>query len=349
MANYTDSVEAAANYKLNQMMLMPEFKVKPSAALSVFMKNTNFLISASEREAQWNQKPSDSTVVTVKTLNKQTTTNAAARAAAHTGSINDSSTANASYSVYAQKFKYSIKQADKDIFTLAEMIAAQYRSAFIDWHERVETALISSLDTNRSQAVESLTPQAGTWDASNFWFGVDNDEKDYYFQRIQAFMKEQYYSGQFDVINNMGADIAMAQIGQQGQGNSTNLGWQLPGINGVASTGFANESGYDFMSYILKQGTIGILPWIPRLNRDGFGDIFQNGGKYSKMPDPLGSGLTFAVHQYATAADNATPAETQDIDIEVEISCDLAPFYAPETTANANPVFKVGLLQAGGA
>jgi hypothetical protein len=344
MANYTDSVEAAANYKLNEMMLKPEFKVKPSAALSVFTKNTNFLIPASERERQWNQKPSDSTTVTVKTLNKQSTTNASARAAAHTGSINDSSTVNATYTIYAQKFKYSIKQADKDIFMLGEMIAAQFRSAFIDWHERVETALISSLDTNRSQAVVSVTPQSGTWDNSNFWFGVSNSERDFYFQHIQSFMREQYYNPTYDVINNVGADIVMAQIAQQGGGNSTNLGWQLPGIDGVVSTGFANETGYDFMSYILKQGTIGILPWIPTLNRQGFGDIFQEGGKYSTMPDPLGSGLTFAVHQYATAADNATPAETQDIDIQVEISCDLAPFYAPETTSNANPVFKVGLL-----
>ena len=157
-------------------------------------------------------------------------------------------------------------------------------------------------------------------------------------------MKEQYYTGQLSVINNIGADIRMAQIAQQGQGNSANLGWQIPGINSYVSTGFANEAGYDYMSYIFKQGTIGILPWIPQKNREGFGDIFKVGGLYSTMLDPLGSGLTFAVHQYATAADNAAAAETQDIDIEVEISCDLAPFHAPQTTSNADPVFKVGLL-----
>lgn len=345
MSDYTDSVLGAAKYKLDEMMLKPEFKVKPSAALTAFLQNTNFLIPASERERQWNQKPSDSTTVTIKTLNKQSTSDASARAAAHTGNINDSSTVNASYTIYAQKFKYSIKQADKDIFNAGEMLAAQFRSAFIDWHERVETALISSLDTNRSQAVVSVTPQSGTWDASNYWFGVANGEDNFYFQRIQAFMKEQYYPGELSIINNIGASIRMAQIGQQGQGNATNLGWQIPGLTSYTSTGFANESGFEYMSYIFKQGTIGILPWIPTLNRQGFGNIFQEGGLYSTMSDPLGSGLTFAVHQYANAADNATPAETQDIDIQVEISCDLAPFYAPETTSNANPVFKVGLLQ----
>jgi len=345
MANYTDSVLGAAKYKLDDMMTKPEFKVKPSAALMAFRNNSNFLIPASQRESAYNQKASDSQVVTIKTLNKQTTTNASVRAAAHTGSINDSSTVNADYTTYAQKFTWSIKQADKDIFSAAEMLAAQYRSAFIDWHERVETALLASMDTNRSQAVVSATPQSGTWDASNYWFGVANGEDDFYFQRIQAFMKEQYYSGGLEVINNMGAAIRLAQIGQQGQGNATNLGWQIPGLNSYTSTGFANESGYDYMSYIFKQGTIGLLDWIPTLNRQGFGNIFQEGGQYSTMLDPLGSGLTFAVHRYAYAADNATQAETQDITIEEEISCDLAPIYAPETTANANPLFKVGLLQ----
>jgi hypothetical protein len=345
MANYTDSVRAATNYELDAMMQMPEFKVKPSAALTAFTANTQFLVSDEEVKTQWNQKPSDSTTVTVKTLNKQSTTNASARAAAHTGSINDSSTANATYTIYAQKFKYSIKQADKDFFSLGKMIAAQYRSAFIDWHERVETALISSLDTNRSQAVISALPQSGTWDASNYWFGVANGEDDFYPQRIQAFMQEQYYGGGLSVINNMGAAIRFAQIAQQGGGNQTNLGWQIPGLKSYTSTGFANESGYDYMSYIFKEGTIGILPWIPKLNREGFGDVFQNGGRYSTMQDPLGSGLTFAVHEYATGADNAASAETQDIDIQVEISCDLAPIYAPMTTANASPVYKVGLLQ----
>jgi len=345
MASYTDSVWNAAQYKLNEMMNMPEFKAKPSAALSIFMKNTNFLIPASERERMWNQKPSDTTGVTLKTLNKQTISTGSARAHDHTGSINDSSTATASYTTYSADFTYSIKQADRNVFSLGEEVAAQIRSAAIALNAAIETALVSSLDTNRSQAVISLTPQAGTWDASNYWFGVANGEDDFYFQRIQAFMNEQYYTGNFDVLNNIGASIRLAQIAQQGQGNQTNLGWQIPGINAATSTAFANETGYDYMSYILAEGTIGVLPWIPTLNRQGFGDTFSNGGRYSTMLDPLGSGLTFAVHEYAAGSDTSSAAgEVQDVTVQVELSIDLAPVYAPESTSNANPVFKVGLL-----
>lgn len=345
MPNYADSVWNAAQYKLDEMMNKPEFKAKPSAALSVFAKNTDFLIPASERERMWNQKPSDTTAVTLKTLNKQSITTGSARAHNHTGSINDSSTATASYTTYSASFKYSIKQADRNVFGLGEEIAAQIRSAAIALNSSIETALMSSLNTNRSQSVVSATPQSGTWDGTNYWFGVANGEDNFYFQRIQAFMYEQYYTGQFDLINNIGASIRMGQVAQQGQGNATNLGWQIPGLNAVTSTAFANETGYDYMSYIIPEGTIGILPWIPRLNREGFGDTFANGGSYSTMVDPLGSGLTFAVHQYATGSDTSSAAgETQDVDVQVEMSVDLAPVYAPMSTANASPVYKVGLL-----
>lgn len=345
MANYADSLWLAAQYKLDEMMQKPEFKHKPSAALSVFLKNTNILIPASAREAAWNQKPSDQVPVTVKNLAKHTVALGAARAFDHTGAIGDSMTVTPTYSPYTRTFKYSIKQGDRNVFGLAEMIAGEVRSAAIDLHAGIETALMASLNTNKSQVVENLNPQSGTWDAANFLFGVLNADKAQYFQYLKMFMGEQYYGGSFDVINNMRAMAQANFLGQQGQGNATNLGWQIDGLNMVASTELANAAGYDWMSYIIPEGTIGILPWIPTLNRQGYGDTFRIGGRYSTIADPLGSGLTFAVHERAVAADNQDAAgETQDINVEVEISIDLAPIIAPMSTANASPIFKAGQL-----
>jgi hypothetical protein len=278
-------------------------------------------------------------------LEKQTVALGSARAAAHTGAVGDSGTANLSYTTYARKFKYSVKRADRNVFSTAEMVAAQLRSAAIDLHAGIETALMTYLNTNKSQAVVSATPQSGTWDAVNYIFGVAAADKDQYFQWLKMFMKEQYYGGQFDVINNVRAQGRAQYLGQQGQGNATNLGWQIDGMNMVASTEFSNAVGYDWMSYIVPEGTIGILPWIPQLNRQGFGDTFQNGGAYRTIADPLGSGLVFAVHEYAAGADNeSNGAETQDIDIQVEVSIDLAAVKAPMSTSNASPIFKAGQL-----
>jgi hypothetical protein len=343
---YTNSVWNAAQYKLDEMMNKPEFKHKPSAALSVFLKNTNFLIPASERERLWNQKTSDQQTVSTYSLDKQTVALGTARAHDHSGAIGASSTADLSYTTYARKFKYSIKQGDRNVFALAEMVAAQIRSAAIDLHAGIETALMTYLNTNKSQVVVSADPQSGLWDATNYLFGVLAGDSDQYFQYLKMFMAEQYYGGAFDVINNIRAQAQAAYLGQQGQGNATNLGWQIDGMNMVASTELANADGYDQMSYILPEGSIGILPWIPTLNRQGFGDTFQNGGVYRSIPDPLGSGLMFAVHEYAAGADNSgASGETQDVDIQVEISIDLAPVIAPMSTSNLTPIIKAGLLQ----
>ena len=346
MANYTDSVWNAAQYKLNEMMNKPEFKAKPSSALSVFLKNTNFLIPASERERLWNQKPSDSVDVELYSLNKQSHTTGSARAYNHTGSINDSTKTSTTYTTYSADFKYSVKQGDRNVFEIGEMVAAQVRSAAIALHASIETALMTNLSTNKSQAVVSTSPQSGTWDDSNYLFGVNAADSDYYFQQLKMFMFEQYYTGMFDVINNVRAQAVAQRLAQQGQGNQTNLGWQIDGMNMVPSTELTNETGYDWMSYVIPEGTIGILPWIPTLNRSGFGDTFANGGAYRTISDPLGTGLQFAVHEYATGADNDSAAgETQDVDIEVEISVDLAPVIAPMSTSNASPIFKSGQLQ----
>lgn len=346
MANYADSVWNAAQYKLDDMMQKPEFKHKPSAALSVFLKNTNFLVPASERERLWNQKASDQQTVSLYNLEKQTVALGSARAYDHSGAVGDSGTADVSYTTYSRKFKWSLKRGDRNVFSNAELVAAQLRSAAIDLHAGIETAIMTYLNTNKSQAVISATPQSGTWDATNYLFGVAAADRDQYFQFLKMFMKEQYYSGMFDVINNVRAQARAQYLGQQGQGNSTNLGWQIDDMNMVASTEFSNASGYEWMSYVIPEGTVGLLPWIPEINRSGFGDTFQNGGAYRSLPDPLGSGLVFAVHEYASGADNdSAGSETQDVDVEVEISVDLAPVKSLMSTSNASPIFKAGQLQ----
>ena len=327
-------------------MAAPEFKVKPSAALQVYLANTNFLIPASERERMWLQKPTDSATVYLNSLNKQSISTGSARAHNHTGSNNDGTRTTVSYTITSAAFSYSIKTADKNVFNEAEIIAAQMRSAAIAMHQDIETDLITDLGTDKSQVVISTSPASGSWDATNYIFGVANANKSQYFQYLRMFMLEQYYTGNLWAINNIPAGAQYEYLAQQGQANQTNLGWQILGFGATTTTGLANSAGYEQMSYILPEGGVGILPWIPEKNRLGHGDSpFQVGGQYSTIADPLGTGLVFAVHQYAAGADNsATFGETQDVNVYVEFSIDLAPVTAPMSTSNLSPVFLAGLL-----
>lgn len=352
MANYSTARWEAFQYKLNELMQKPEFKYKPSPALMKFMKNSDFLIPASEKERVLGVKQSDQDTVYVNLLNKQSITTGSARAYNHTGSINDSTREELSFTTYAADFTYSKKATDRVIWAEAEMVSAQMLSAIIDLHSAIETALMTNLNTNKSQverytAAGSGTLRSGTWDATNYILQIANSDYDLWMQRSKGFMREQYYrDGQFETIVDETLNQKAEYLIQQGQGNSVNFGWQALGLMGDVTQELTLDAGYVGMGYIFPVGSIGIVPWIPRMNRQGFGDPGAAGGFYTSMPDPLGSGLTFAVHEYYEGADNNSAAgETQDVNVHVEISVDLAPLVAPMSTANASPLFKFGVLQ----
>lgn len=347
MANYTANANPTLQYKLDQLMQMPEFKAFPSTALALFMKNTEFLVPSKYVEKVMNTKNSDSDTVNINIINKQSSNSASVRATAHTGNINDGSAVTATFTTYAEKFKYSLKGSGRNIWDLNEQVAKQFLSAFINLHETIDAALVTSLNTNRSQVVESLTPASGIWDPANFILKIANADEKRVPQRAKGFMREQKYSGTYDMLADEGLFQLMEFYMQQGTGNETNLGWQGTNLNVSISESITAISGYTGIAHIIPVGTYGILPWIPEENRLGSGQAGENGGKFYSMLDPLGSGLLFAIHEYNTGADNQSAAgERQDVDTQVEISVDLSPIYAPESTANMNPGYKVGLLNS---
>lgn len=347
MANFADVVWNAAQYKLPEIMQKPEFKHKPSTTLMTLKKGASMLVPASERERVWNVKTSDSQTVEISTLNKQATSAVTARAASHSGNNNDGTKTTLSFVTRGRTFKYSLKQADKSVFQLAEMLAVQIRSAAIDLHSTLETYFLGLLNTNKTQVVTSATPKSGVWDGTNHIFQIANAYSTRPFQKIRGFMREQYYQGELDAIVEEFLMQEAEHLIQQGQGNATNTGWQFNGLGLGVSEELTTDAGYLGMGYVFPTGTVGFVDWIPQLNRQNFGDTFQVGGKYRTMPDPLGSGLTFAVHEIAAGADNnATYGELQDVDVNYEITIDVAFLKAPMSTSNLSPIVKFGLLES---
>jgi hypothetical protein len=346
MANYSSSRWDAFKYKLNAAMQAPEFRKSPSPTLEKLLKNTQFLVPASELERMLGVKQSDQDTVAIKIINKQSITTGSARAYNHSGNKNDSTSVNATFTTYTANFGYSLKESDRTIWELAEIQSKQILSAIIALHESVETGLVAWLNTNKSQVVQSLTPRSGTWDATNHKFQVANTDYNRWMQRVKGFMREQKYQGLYEMI----ADEVLFQEGeyliQQGQGNSTNLAWQGNGIDAMVSQDVTVDTNSIGAGFLFPQGTVGILPWIPKLNRREYGEAGLVSGFYTSLSDPFGTGLQFAVHERQETADNnETSGETEDVNVYVEISVDLAPIKSPMSTANASPVFKFDVLQ----
>jgi len=347
MADYSTSRWDAFKYKLNAAMNAPEFRTSPSPTLTTLLRNTGFLIPASEMERTLGLKQSDQDTVAVKILNKQNISVTNARAAAHTGSKNDGTSVNATFTTHTANFGYSLKESDRTIWQFAEIQSKQILSAIIALHEDIETGLVTWLGTNKSQVVQNVSPRSCGWDASLNKALIANTDFNRWAQRIKGFMREQKYKGLYEII----ADEVLFQekewLIQQGQGNSTNSSFQFGDLSAMVSQDITVASGSVGSGFLFPAGTVGILSWIPNLNKIDFGDPGKIGGFYTTIPDPFGTGLVFCVHERYVAADNeGTSGETQDINVFVEISVDLAPIKAPMSTASASPIFMFDVLDA---
>ena len=346
MADYSDALLSAALHTLNERMQRPEFRKKPSAALTAFQKSGEFLIPATAREEMYQTKKSDSQTAEIHLLSKRSASTITARAYNHTESNGDSIKETLTFATYGAKFKYSLKQADRSFWALAEQISADIRSAFIAIHAQIEAAAIAKLAADKSQVVKSLSPSGGTWDATNFIFQVANANGKTFLEKVRSFMVQQYLQDDTELIHSPGLNSIVNYVLNQGVGNAENLAWQAAGFSGSYNSVDLSEAGYEGIGYAFPFGSIGVVDWIPSLNRAGNRvDPFAVGGAYGTIADPFGSGLTFALHQYAAGADNQSGAgERQDVNIYGEITCDLAFVVAPESTANQSAVYKVGLL-----
>lgn len=343
MANYADTRRKAIQYKMTDLMNTPEMKRKESAVLKMLLSNGQSLVSPKERAVIDAVKKTDQDTVEISILNKQASDPVTGRSKTHSGAINDSTKAALAFITRGQKFKYSMKQADRDsVYSLLEMNSKQFMSAISNLHDTLETYYLTWMNTNRSQVVND--PSIGDWDSTNFIYGVSDGDQSLMFQQFKGFMREQYFKGQYQLVSNEFITQKGEFLSMQGGGNNENLGWQLSDITNFASTEVSNETGYQGQGFLIPFGTVGLESWIPEMNRAGFGSPYQAGGAYYTIDDPYGTGLKFAVHEIAVGADNqAAAGESQDIDIEVEITIDTAPVKAIETTANSSSMYKVGV------
>jgi len=348
MAYFTEQRRDAIDYLMQGEMAKPEKRVKPAPALMLALMNKGGLIPQNEEARVLGSKAEDQQTVNINIMNKQSMAVAAARTYNHTGSVGDGSQLELSFTTSAVKFKYSMKQGERlDSAIGTQLFANALLDGAIALHEKIETDFITFMTTNKSQVATSPSASIGVWNGTDYIFEVAAADSDRFIQKMKAFMRKNKYNyGGYQAIFDQTMYDEASYIAQQGGGNQTNLGWQLNNMDFMESIELAPDAAYSGTSLILPAGSFSALSWIPQMNRRGFGDPGQNGGEYSFITDPLGSGLQFAVHMYYEGADNeSTYGNTQDVDVQVEMSVDMAPFHALLSTANASPIFEASLLK----
>lgn len=333
MANFTPSNLLTAMAMVSDKYKAPENRVKPSPVLQLGLKNQSILIpNATELRKREDR--------TVKAFLLARTSRAAGstRAHNHTGNRGDSIEQTLSWTIYSDKFSISVKQLDNNLFEFNQVLAQQMDNAIKNILASAETALVTNLASEKTEV--NAATYNGTFDATNDTFEIASEAR--FFQYLKSMMRQNNYNTELDVVANSIAFANAEYQRSQGAGNSSNTNFQFGGMEIVESYELAdaNYPGSDLV-LAMPKGSFGVLPWIPKQNREGRGDYNSYLGGYGSIMDPYGLGLEIAIHGYTSRADtSASNGNAQDDLMEFELSVDLAPAIAPLSVSTETPIFQ---------
>lgn len=341
MPNFSPSNLLKAQVALNKKYEAPEMRKKASTALKLGLQNADMLFSDQDELRKREDRPV-SAYMTTRT--KRATT--ASRTHNHTGNRGDSVEVPFNWSVFVDKFSISLKQLDNNVIAWQQAFQNLLENAFINIHESAETAFITYLLAQRTQV--NSANQGGTFNAANDAFEITLANQNRFLQFAKSMMKQNNYSGSFDLIADNLLYANLEYFANQGTSNATNLGFQFSGVNIGESNDLSDPNYANGVGLLMPSGQFGVIPWIPKQNRQGSGDYNSFVGGFGTMTDPFGTGLEFAVHGYSQRADaSAANGDTQDVVMEFEVSIDLAPKVAPlSQAANETIVYEVAQLAA---
>jgi len=336
MANFSSSNLVMAQALLIQDFQSPELRPQEAPILALGSRNNSILMQDHEMLRTREDRAIQAYILK---RNKRTTTGQI-RTHDHTGNIGDSIATDLLWSSFTDKFSFSLKLLDKNIFETARMLANQFSQTFMNIREDIEVYLRDFLLSKITQV--NRATKNGTWSATDFVFSISNTpEKGLFFENAKAMMRQNDYTGSYDVITDPIAFVMGRFYAAQGAQNATNTSFQFSGMdiresNTLAKTGFNNG-----LALFMPVNSFGVLDWIPRQNREGSGDYNTVLGGFGSMRDPV-SGLVFAVHGYAERANTAANnGNTQDVKIQFEVSVDISANIAPLSNTDETVVFAV--------
>jgi len=255
----------------------------------------------------------------------------------HSGVKGDTAVLTPSWSSYDDKFKISLKQADNSLYSLDEQLASELQEITSNFAEGLETIATAYIFAQRSGV--NVATAEGAFDAVDDAFEItESTNGDRAIQISKSVMHVNKYSDSNLVAfcDTVAYNKFLFQAAQGAQ-NSTNLSFQFNGVTYIHSVelgalGAGLVSAYAKGFWIMAEmGTFGVLPWIPKQNRQG---VSTKVNMFDSIINPIDNQI-YAVHSYETlATDAAANGSAQDVVTQYEVSIDIALEKAPLTTAN---------------
>ena len=330
MANYVDSNLALAQAKLMGKFKSESLKYRTPATFLKIKELTEIMMPSHKAI-----RTREDRTVEAYTFGRTSRSLGTGRSHNHTGTKGDSLVLTPSWTTYSDPFAISLKQGDNNVFSYQEQFENEIENSIRNFAEGLEAAAISFLVNSRSTV--GATSSLATRDATDDLYTIPVADKPQGVQTAEIIMNENNLKGNYVFFCDSKSYKQFEYNMNQGQGNSTNLGFQygnsvfvhsigLDNVFNAAATGTFSEGVFA----VVPVDALASLDWIRVQNRQGVSTKEQS---YMSLVNPI-DGLTYAFHEYATRSDDsATNGYTQDELKQYELSIDIALETAPLTAA----------------
>lgn len=338
MANFAASVKPVLQFQYTGSFTEPEMRTgeKPIAMLA--LSNNPILFGQDQLLIM---RESVSRTTSAYYLNNPTFTSGSARVALHTGPNGVSSADAISWTTVSRAFSAEVSQHDDNVIAYNPTLMMQLRKAIDGIMGAIETAGATFIQANKT-TVNANNDRLGTWQATPdaFEIAIANENNWVYIGKDNMYQNN--YDPTYDVIMDNYLYFKFNQLAAQGAGNATNYGWQFNEMRGALCNSLTIDS-YKGVSYWMPTGTLGLLTWIPKANRDN--RQRDNADLLTTFTDPRYPGVTFAMSIYTTRTDMASAGgNVQAFLTQFELSVDYAFKKAPLSVSGETVIHKVALL-----
>lgn len=320
MANFSTGNLVTAQAMVADQYAAPELRMKPAPAFALMTANSNFLVQSAET-----LKTRDDRAIEAHLFSRTKRATGSARTHDHTGAIDETQKVDLTWTTKRDLFAISLKLLDKSVYDFNTVLANKLAQACMNILEDKETEALAYLASVKATQQPSI--KGGSFNAANDAVEISANDAEKIFQRIRSIMRQNYFPGQLDIIADPGLAASAEFLAAQGSGNATNYGFQFNGLNIAESVELDDANYAAGAAYVMPAGSVGALNWIPKQNRDGWGDFNSYVGGYGVFNF---MGFTFALHGYAQRADTSgTNGDAQDVKMEFELSLDSSFNAAP--------------------
>lgn len=340
MAYYTTSNLLTAQAKLIAAFVNSEMRFREPRVFKLFLQNSSIMLPD---YAQLRTR--EDRAITAYFKLRASRSLGTGRSHNHTGNRGDSGSLTPSWTTYKDVYSHSLKQANRNVFSLIEMMANDLQNSLINHIEGHEATAAAYLFAQRSE-VNGATVE-GNFNTVTDTFEIPDDGTSLGFgafniraaQITNVVMEINKWGGAYTVVcDTVAFDKFKAQMAQ-GAANMLNLSFNFGGVEFIHSVDlYAMSSGLGYTDgywIVVPTGTIACLPHIPKENREGVDTKMQN---YGSIINPI-DGNTYAIHEYATVGDtSATGGYTQDEVTQIETTIDLAFEKAPLSVSLESPL-----------